>query len=210
LLLCAEHGISIDPVVVDLMTGQHHQEPFITLNPGKRVPVLEDGAFVLTEGSAILKYLAALHAPDVYPEDPKKRARINSRMDWFNTGFYMDFGYNFVYPQVLPHVQHEDATVQAATIARGLEQSKEWLRLLDSVVLGENNSYVCGDDLSIADYLGASYLTLGFLIGVDFGDYPNICRWLAKMKALPSWRGVHEAFGGWTASMEGRSFTTLR
>ncbi len=40
------------------MTGAHHQEPFVSINPNRLVPVLEDGDLRLTESSAILKYLA--------------------------------------------------------------------------------------------------------------------------------------------------------
>jgi len=49
LLFCAEQGIQIEQVMIDLMTGAHHQEPFISVNPARRVPVLEDGDLILTE-----------------------------------------------------------------------------------------------------------------------------------------------------------------
>ena len=57
-LFIAENGIEVDEQVVDLMTGEHYQEPFASLNPNRLVPVLEDGDLRLTESSAILKYLA--------------------------------------------------------------------------------------------------------------------------------------------------------
>ena len=209
LLFCAEYGIDVETIMVDLMSGAHHQEPFASLFPAKRVPVLEDGDFVLTEGSAILKYLATLHAPDAYPDDAQKRARINSRMDWFNTGLYMDFGYNLVYPQTLPHYKRDSDVVQAATLKLGQDKSREWLTLLDQHLIGPDNDYVCGDQISIADYLGSGYLTLGELIGIEFSEYPNVSRWLATMKSLPNWRPVHEAFDGWAASLEGQAFTRL-
>ena len=55
LLFCSENQIDVEVVIVDLMVGEHMQEPFAKLNPSKQVPVLEDGDFVLTESSAILK-----------------------------------------------------------------------------------------------------------------------------------------------------------
>ena len=57
-LLIAEKGLDVAEQVVDLMTGEHHQEPFVRINPNRLVPVLEDDGFRLTESSAILKYLA--------------------------------------------------------------------------------------------------------------------------------------------------------
>lgn len=82
LLFCAEHDLKLDHVVVDLMSGAYMQEDFIKINPMHRVPVLEDRDLMLTESSAILKYLAEKANASSYPRDDlKQRARINERMD---------------------------------------------------------------------------------------------------------------------------------
>ena len=57
-LYIAEKGLKVDEEVVDLFTGAHHQAPFVSVNPNRLVPVLEDGDFRLTESAAILIYLA--------------------------------------------------------------------------------------------------------------------------------------------------------
>ena len=101
-LFCAENGIKIEEVTVDLMTGAQHKEPFATLNPNCQVPMLEDDDLKLTEGSAILKYLAEKHNLPSYPADLKKRAKINEVMDWLNTGFYRDFRIQPRLPSALP------------------------------------------------------------------------------------------------------------
>ena len=86
-LFMAEKGIEAEEVLVDLMTGAHHQEPFVSFNPSRLVPVLEDGDMKLTESSAILKYLADKFDLPEYPKDLKARARVNEMMDWVNTNF---------------------------------------------------------------------------------------------------------------------------
>ena len=58
MLFAAEAGIPLEMQVVDLFTGEHVKPPYEAINPNRLVPVLEDGAFRLTESSAILKYLA--------------------------------------------------------------------------------------------------------------------------------------------------------
>ena len=35
------------------------------------------------------------------------------------------------------------------------------------------------------------------------------CAWLCRMKALPSWKKVHEAIDGYAASLKGREFTVV-
>ena len=40
------------------------------------------------------------------------------------------------------------------------------------------------------------------LTGTDFGAYPNVKAWLARMKALPSWPKVFEAIEGYGATLK--------
>jgi glutathione S-transferase len=122
-LLCAENGIKIDEETVDLMTGAHHKEAYASLNPNRQVPLLVDGDLKLTEGSAILKYIAEKYQLSSYPADLKKRAKINEVMDWLNTGFYRDFGYNLVYSQLFPHHKRRSDEAHAGTIAWGKDGS---------------------------------------------------------------------------------------
>ena len=60
--------------MVDLFTGAHHQEPFVSINPNRLVPVLEDGDFRLTESAAILIYLAEKFDLPGVPEGPEGAA----------------------------------------------------------------------------------------------------------------------------------------
>jgi len=207
-LFCAEANIAYEPVVVDLMTGAHHKEPYVSLNPSSMVPCLEDSDFVLTESSAILKYLAEKHNSPAYPKDLEKRARVNERMDWFNTNFYRDWGYNLVYPQIFPHHIRKPEDAQKATIEWGKTNADRWLKVLDSHIIG-SRKYVCGDDITIADYFASELIALGDLIGNKIDRFPNANRWMNAMRALPSWKKVHEAVDGFGASMKGKSFVAF-
>ena len=193
-LFAAESGIDLDLEIVDLFTGAQYQPPFEAINPSHQVPVLEDGDFRLTESSAILKYLADRVGSPAYPADLRKRARINERMDWFNTGFYRDFSYGFVYPQIFPFMRRSDDVVQAGTIAYGKEKALGWLKVLDQSLIGPRNGYVCGDAITIADYLGSVMILAGEAIACNYSGYPNISRWRDNMKALKNWSKVNEAF----------------
>ena len=194
MLFAADSGIDLDYQVVDLFTGAHFAPEYSTVNPSRQVPVLDDGDFRLTESSAILKYLAEKTGSPAYPADVRKRAIINERIDWLNSGFYRDFGYGLVYPQIFPHLRRADATVQAGTVAWGRDRTRDWLKVLDGHFLGPRNVYLCGNEITLADYFGAPMLVLGDVVGCDYADYPNIRRWLGTMKARPNWPKVHEAF----------------
>jgi glutathione S-transferase len=209
MLFAAESKLAIEFQLVDLMTGENYQPAYAAINPNCAVPVLEDGEFRLFESSAILKYLAGKTGSPAYPTDLKQRARVNERMDWFNTGLYRDLGYGLVYPQILPSYRRPSNEQQAATIAWGKEKTKVWLKTLDTSLGDPNNAYLCGDEITIADYLGASFVTLGELIRYDFSIYPNISKWLSTMKARPSWSTVNQAFYGWVESLKNVPFETI-
>jgi glutathione S-transferase len=194
LQFAAENGITFDLQVVDLFKGEHLQEPYCAVNPSRCVPVLEDGDFRLAESSAILKFLADTVRSPQYPSELRKRARVNERMDWFNTGFYRDFGYGLIYPQVLPHLKLPDEQAQKAVIAASRERAKSWLTILDAHIIGSNREYVCGNEITIADFFGAAILTVGEVVRLDYSAYPNIVGWLGRIKARPSWNKVNEGF----------------
>jgi glutathione S-transferase len=124
-LFAGDSGIELEYQVVDLMTGEHMKPAYTAINPSRLVPGLEDGDFRLTESSAILKYLADKIDSPAYPKDLRKRARVNEMMDWLNTGFYRDFGYGLVYPQIFPGHQRPGDEAQAATVAWGKEKAFE-------------------------------------------------------------------------------------
>ena len=205
MLFAAEAGIALVMQVVDLFTGEHCQPAYESVNPNRLVPTLEDGDFRLTENSAILKYLADKTNSPLYPKDLQQRARVNERMDWTNTQLCSDLCYGLVYPQIFDAHKRRSDEAQAATLERGKERTQAWLKVLNDRILGAKNRYLCGDAITIADYHAASYVALGEVTGTDYTAYPNVQQWLARMKALKSWKPVFEVIDGFAASLKGRT-----
>jgi glutathione S-transferase len=205
----ADNKLPIETEVVDLMTGAHHKEPFVSLNPNRLVPVLVDGDFILSESSSILKYLADKYDLPTYPKDLKKRAKVNEMMDWFNTNFYRDYGYGVVYPQIFPHHKRPTEEAHAGAIAWGKELTKKWLQVLNDHWLGGKNKYLVGDELTIADYFGAALITCGHPIRTEFKAYPNIVRWLEMIDKLPNWKKTNEALDGFREAVKDKQFETI-
>ncbi len=205
----ADNKIPVDMQVVDIFTGEHMGEPFAAINPSKLIPVLEDGDFRLTECSAILKYLAEKTSSPAYPKDLKQRARVNEVMDWFNSQFYRDYGYGLIYPQLFPNLKRPSEEVQKATVAWGKEYTKRWLQVLNDHILGPKRKYLCGDEVTVADYFGAAIIQVGEVIRCNFRPYPNIARWLDVMKSRPSYPTVYEAVHGFAASVKNQPFVAV-
>lgn len=209
MLFAAESGIPLEMQVVDLLSGEHVQGPYAALNPNKLLPTLEDGDFVLTENSAILKYLADKFDSPAYPKDLKKRARVNERMDWTSTQLCSDLVYGVVYPQIFERHKRRSDEAQAATLERGKERAQRWLTVLDQSVLGPGSNYLCGDTITLADYHAASYVQLAEVIGSDLTAYPNVRHWLGRMKALKSWPSVYQVIDGFAASLKGKAMVPV-
>ena len=209
LLFAAENGIDLELKLVDIFKGEHHQPAYTAINPNALVPMLEDGDFRLTESSAILKYLADKIDSPLYPKGLQQRARVNERMDWFNTQLSRDYCFGLVFAQLLPHHKRRSDEAQAGTVQWGQERSKVWLQVLNDHILGPGRNYVCGDSITIADHFGAGLLTLGEVIGCDFAAYPYVQGWLARIKALKSWKSVNATLDGITAAHKGESFATV-
>lgn len=210
MLMAAEEGISLDYRLVDLFIGAQKHPKYAAINPSQQVPLLDDDGFRLSESSAILKYLADKTGSSTYPQELQPRARVNEMMDWFNTGLFRELGHGAIYPQTLPEHHREDPAAQAAHLAWGCEKARRWLTILDQAMLGARQRYLCGKELTIADYLGISMITLGEVPRFDYSPWPNILRWITTMKQLAHWQQANKGFYAYfVAPYKGTAFVEL-
>ncbi|HYE44294.1 MAG TPA: glutathione S-transferase family protein [Caulobacter sp.] len=201
MMLIHDARLPVELVEVSLFASAHQTPAFTALNPNQAVPVLElDDGFVLTEVSAILKFLAEQGRHGSYPADPLARARVNQMMDWFNTGFYRDFGYGMVYAQTLPHLIHANPTSQADVVRQGSQRAARWLTILNDHYLAKG-PWLCGEEVTIADYLAGGYVSLGDWIGFDLSPWPNVARWMSALKATSAWAATHGPFEAFVAML---------
>jgi glutathione S-transferase len=200
MLFIAEQRLPVQIQVVDLFRGEHMQPDYAAINPNKLVPTLTDGDFVLTESAAILKYLAEAFNLSAYPKALRERARVNERMDWINTQLCNDLAYGLAYPQIFDSHKRRSGEAQQATLQRGQERTRFWLRVMNDHLLGFGCNYLCGDTITIADYHAASFIKLAEVIRSDLSAYPNVQQWLGRMKSLPSWPQVYEVIDGFAAT----------
>jgi glutathione S-transferase len=202
LMFIADQGLDVEIEKVDLLAGRHQSPEFLALNPNGCVPFLVHGDFQLGECAAILKYLAIRAHSTAYPEGLKAQMRVDEAISWFNTRFHEVFCGFTCYPAMgVPHGASPELT--AAMMAYGHEHAPRWLRVLDQHMLAEG-PYICGDLISLADYMGLSFCLLGDLVDYDFSPYPNITAWIARLKARPSFVPTYAAFDTLVGFIRGR------
>jgi glutathione S-transferase len=199
LMFIADQGLDVEIVKVDLMAGGHQDPEYLALNPNGIVPFLVDGDFRIGESTAILKYLAIRSHSTAYPESLKAQLKVDEALSWFSTQFHEYFCVMVCYPNMgVPHGMPADQLAQL--MAYGREHAPRWLKVLDQSMLADR-PYVCGDHISLADYLGLSFVLLGGLANYDFAPYPNIQAWIARMRARPSYVPTYAAFDTMVAFM---------
>jgi glutathione S-transferase len=207
MMFAAEHRLALDYALVSLMEGANSQPAYLAINPNGKVPLLEEAdGFRLVESSAILKYLAEKVASPAYPSEVRRRAQVNAVMDWF-FGFHVNFGFNYAYPQFLANHALPDPAMQQDLLSRGRRNSEAMLQVLNDSMIGPDHNYVCGPELTLADYYGATIMALGQAVDFDLSPWPNVARWMSTLQARPSWGPTYAAFYGMLGAMRDSRLT---
>ncbi|MEQ1888957.1 MAG: glutathione S-transferase family protein [Alphaproteobacteria bacterium] len=172
--------------VLDPRKGDFQKPEYAAINPNRRQPTLRDGDYVVWESNAIQQYLA-LQRPDsgLLPRDERARLDVTRWQFWDLAHWDPHAGaYTFEYvakPQVLGI--HEP---DLAALAKAEELFHRSAKVLNAQLQGKN--HVTGNTLTLADFTLAGALVHAETTKIPITPYPEICRWLASLQALPAWR----------------------
>ena len=82
-IVARELGVELEIVEVDIRAGDNRAAEFLARNSNAKVPVLEDGNFVLWESRAICAFLAGIRPEaGLYPDGLKTRALVDQWAWW--------------------------------------------------------------------------------------------------------------------------------
>lgn len=156
-----------------------------TINPKGYVPALQlDAGEILTEGAAILQYLA-----DQHPEKglaPKlgtvARARLHEYLNYTGSELHKAFG-----PFFSSDASEEDKKKAGANVARKFDYL--------NALLGDGRTYLLGDTFSVAD----SYLFVvsnwANFTGIDLKKWPNVAAFVERVSSRPAAQAAMKAEG---------------
>jgi glutathione S-transferase len=166
-------GINHELIDVDLLSGEHKKEPFLSLNPAGQVPVIEDGEIAIADSNSILVYLARKYAPDWLPTDPVREAEVQKFLSL-----------------AAGDIAHGPAAARLITVF-GAQLDAERAKAIAKSVFDRLEAHLNGRDWlvgtspSIADVAIYSYTAHAPEGNVSLDDYPNIRALLARVEALP-------------------------
>ncbi|WP_042698987.1 glutathione S-transferase family protein [Azospirillum sp. B506] len=173
-----EMGLSYVLKPVNIRQGEQKAPDFLALNPNAKVPVLVDGALVLTESAAILVHLAE-KTGRLLPPDGADRARVFEQLFFHASALSPAFGNAGFFKRLA-------AEPQPLAQARFTAEANRVLDRLDAL-LGERR-FVAGGDLTIADIAHFGWLWRREFPGMTLDGRPNLVRWLDAVAARPAVR----------------------
>ena len=175
-------GLNFEEITVNLAEGEHKGPEFLALNPFGQVPVLVDGDLVLADSTAILVYLAGKYAePSWWPDDVVTRAEIQR---WLSAASGPIYSGPCAARLVTLFKQDFDYDRAVATAHR-------FFAVLEAHLAGRN--WLVGEDRTIADIAGYSYIAHAPEGGVSLQDYPHIRGWLGRIERLPGFVAMQKA-----------------
>lgn len=167
-------GVKYEAINVDFVNKEHKTDKYLALNPFGEIPIFEDGNLRLRDAQAIMVYLARKYdtSNQWYPNDAESMGRINQ---WLSTGggeVMNAAGARLVKILNYP-LDIEKLHAGAARVFKIMDAhlaNRDWLEL---------------DHPTIGDIACFPYTAMAGEGGIDLSVYPNILRWIERMKRIP-------------------------
>ncbi len=173
---------------VDFFNGETRSAEFRKLNEMGEVPVLVDGAEVLTQSGSILLHVAA-RTGQLGGATPAEQAEVLRWLFWDNHRLSGMIGARRFIANFLPE---DKRPAGAIPFLQG--RLKAAYAILNSHLAGRD--WVVGDAPSIADLSCCGYLYYPEPFGFDRADWPHIDDWLDRIADLPGWKHPYELMPG--------------
>jgi maleylpyruvate isomerase len=174
--------VPFETITLNLPKGEHRAPDFVSLNPHRTIPVIDDDGVVLMQSLAIIEYLDARYPiPRLIPTDTIERARVQA------------------FAQVIACEIHPLNNLRVLRHLRtelGLDEERvnKWVRhwIGESFVslealLGESaGRYSFGDELTIADVCLVPQMYNARRFNCDLTAFPTVVRVTDTLRALPA------------------------
>lgn len=184
-IVAFEAGIKLEPVKLDFNTRQTADgRDYLTINPKGYVPALEfDNGQVLTEGPAILQYLA-----DQKPGSglapaagTMERYRLQEMLAYINSEIHKTMGALFN-RAISPEARQER-----------IDYLNKRYPLIEKQLAG--NNYLFGDTFTAADAYLFVVTNWSNMLKVDLSGYPNLMAFQQRVASRQAVQGAMKAEG---------------
>ena len=149
------------------------------MNPNSKVPTLVDGATVIWEWNAILRYLSGSYAPQLTGATPAERTDVERWMDWLLASINAPYLALFRDAKKKPEERAADCGEQSKTMI-------ELLTILDAHLM--KREWVALDKLTIGDIALAPVIKRCLDFPTGRPRSPAIETWQGRIDARPAFQ----------------------
>ncbi len=184
-IVAQEAGIALELQSVDLKSKTMKVEgDFLAINPKGYVPALQlDNGELLTEGAAIVQYLADLKPETRLAPPPAsfERYRLQEMLTFINSELHKSYSPLF----------------NPATPAETRAEREAYLRRRYSIIEQQltGRQYLFGDTFTVADAYLFTVTNWARMVKFDLGAFPNVLAFQARVAARPGVQAAMRAEG---------------
>ena len=191
---------------IDLGRGDQRAPEYVSLNPNRKMPTLEDDGIVLWESNAILFYMASKRPESgVWPSDLKGQADALRWLFWESAHWDAESCGMVAYEKGSKDVLGLGPP-DPAFIARGEQNFSRFAAVLNESLRGK--TWLVGNRLTIADFSIGGLLPTAERMALPVAQFPEIRRWYHGLASLPAWREAlaarDAALASWLANKPAR------
>ena len=180
-------GVEWEPVFVDFFGGAARTPEWRDVNAMGEAPVLEDGAFRLSQSGAIQQWVT--DRTGKLGGDPDDRYEVLRWVLWDNHKLSSQAGMTRFLMNFLP-----EAKRPAEVIAFTQGRLRAAYAVLDAHLAGRD--WIVGRGVTNADVSCCAYLFYPEPFGFDRAEWGNIDRWLGNVESLPGWKHPYDLMPG--------------
>jgi len=160
--------------------GHGHASPkdpeFLEMNPMGLVPVVTDGSVTLFESAAILRYLGAAYgSEDFWPQDPDRRAKLDSWAEWGKNTFAATVLEIFAY-----EIRYSPVPKDPGILARATEKLIPLSEMLNTRLA--DGPWLDGERFSFADIACGHILHRYFTLDWDRPERPALAAYYDRLQ----------------------------
>lgn len=157
---------------------------FWAINPKGKVPVLQAEGETLTEGPAILQYVADASGAETLAPRPGtlSRARVTEVLNYTGTELHTAFGPLF-------NPESDDAAKDAARA--NVARKFDWLETR----LADGRAFLTGANFTVADAYAFVVANWANFTGIPLASWPRLQAFVERVAARPAAQGAMKAEG---------------
>lgn len=179
-MLLSVLGLPYRKIAVNMIPGREHLEPaLLKLNPRGSLPILTDGAVVLSEAEAIMIYLARKYDRErgLLPAEPEGAGAV---------AMWMQFAIRDLHTAFLARrLALFDEPGDEAALGRAARRA---FRLMEDHMAArefDRAAWFVGDAPTLADLALFPAIALSRDLSVEHEAYPALRRWMRRVRGIP-------------------------